>query len=168
MNDKEFADVVGTTKKIVLSAIEKHLSVRFHHAIDDIVQETYLRAYRSLVKNKFRGDSRIGTWLYSIARNEALRMNNKLTKEEEKFKKSISLFSEAAVPDDRDQHDVDYLYDAIAQLPDIYKSVMELVAGGFSVKQISKRLDIEAGTVKSRTSRGKEIMKKLLEEDRHE
>jgi RNA polymerase sigma-70 factor (ECF subfamily) len=167
MTDKEFADVVGSTKKVVLSAIEKHLSARFYHAIDDIVQETYLRAYRSMIKNKFRGDSGIGTWLHAIAKNEALRMNNKLAREEEKFKKSILLAPETAEAGERKPDDYDYVYDAIARLPDIYRSVMELVAGGFTVKQIAGRLNIETGTVKSRTSRGKEILKKLLE-DRHE
>src|SRR5271157_5838929 len=89
MTEKEFADIVGSTKKIVLSAIEKHLSARFYHAIDDIAQESYLRAYRSIIKNKFRGDSKIETWLYAIARNEALRMNDRLAREEEKFKKVL-------------------------------------------------------------------------------
>lgn len=168
MTDKEFAHVVDTTKKIVLSAIEKHLSARFYHAIDDIVQETYLRAYRSIANNKFRGESGIGTWLHSIARNEALRMNEKLMKEEEKFKKSIARVADEEGPSDNDRHDVDYLYYAIDQLPDIYKSVMKLVAGGLNVKEISARLGIEAGTVKSRTSRGKEIIKKIMLEDRHE
>jgi len=168
MTDKEFSNVVDMTKKIVLSSIEKNLSPRFYHAIDDIVQETYLRAYKSIKKNMFRGDSGIGTWIHSIARNEALRMNSKLIKEEEKFKKSISLAVEAEEPRDNDMHDVDYLYGTIDQLPDIYKSVMKLVAGGFSVKQVSERLGIEPGTVKSRTSRGKEIMKKIMMGERHE
>ena len=169
MTEKEFADVVGATKKIVLSAIEKHLSARFCHAIDDIVQETYLRAYKSIAKNKFRGDSAVGTWLYAIARNEALRMNGKLLREEEKFRKSVSRASEAAATAGNDSSNADFLYDAIARLPDLYKSVMELVAGGNSVKQISKKLDIEPGTVKSRTSRGREMLRKLLlEEDWHE
>ena len=36
--------------------------------VDDIVQNVMLRAYRSI--SSFRGDSRITTWLYRIARNE--------------------------------------------------------------------------------------------------
>jgi RNA polymerase sigma-70 factor, ECF subfamily len=168
MTEKEFADIVGSTKKIVLSAIEKHLSARFYHAIDDIAQESYLRAYTSIIKNKFRGDSKIETWLYSIARNEALRMNDRLAREEEKFKKSV-LYSEGlSRTDDREPEDAEYLYCAIDKLPDTYRSVMELVAKGFTMKQIAAKLDLEVGTVKSRTSRGKEALQKLLLENGHE
>lgn len=36
----------------------------------DLAQEVFLKAHRNL--SSFRGDSGFGTWLYSIARNEAL------------------------------------------------------------------------------------------------
>ena len=162
MTEKEFADIVGSTKKIVLSAIEKHLSARFYHSIDDIAQETYLRAYRSMTKNKFRGDSSIGTWLYTIAKNESLRMNRKLAREEEKFKKSILHIENSGEDYRREADDFEDLYNTIDQLPEIYRDVMVLVAGGYSVKQIADRLDIETGTVKSRTSRGKALLQKFL------
>ncbi len=168
MTEKEFADVVGSTKKIVLSAIEKHLSARFYHAIDDIAQETYLRAYRSITKNRFRGDSKIETWLYAIARNEALRMNGKLAREEEKFKKTVQYVGRDAGMDDADKEATERLYDAIEKLPDTYRNVMGLVARGFTMKQIALKLDLEVGTVKSRTSRGKEVLQKLLSEEDHE
>jgi RNA polymerase sigma-70 factor (ECF subfamily) len=168
MTEKEFADIVGSTKKIVLSAIEKHLSARFYHAIDDIAQESYLRAYRSIIKNKFRGDSKIETWLYAIARNEALRMNDRLTREEEKFKKSVLYAERTTGTDDRDPEDAEHLYRAIDKLPGTYRNVMELVAKGFTMKQIAAKLEIEVGTVKSRTSRGKEALQKILVENGHE
>jgi len=168
MTEKEFADLVGSTKKIVLSAIEKHLSARFYHAIDDIAQESYLRAYRSIIKNKFRGDSKIETWLYSIAKNEALRMNNRLAREEEKFKKSVLDIKYNSGTHNRDSDDMEILYNAIDKLPDIYRDVMELIAKGFTMKQVASKLDIEVGTVKSRTSRGKEALHKILLENNYE
>ena len=90
MNDKEFTELFKSTKKTVLSAIEKYLAVRFVNAVSDVVQETYLRAFKSLSKKNFLGKSSIETWLYSIAKNESLRMNEKLMREEKKFKKFIS------------------------------------------------------------------------------
>jgi RNA polymerase sigma-70 factor (ECF subfamily) len=168
MTEKEFADLVGSTKKIVLSAIEKHLSARFYHAIDDIAQESYLRAYRSIIKNKFRGDSKIETWLYSIAKNEALRMNNRLAREEEKFKKSVLDVKNSSGTHNPDSDDRETLYNAIDKLPDIYRDVMELIAKGFTMKQVASKLDIEVGTVKSRTSRGKEALHKILMETNYE
>jgi RNA polymerase sigma-70 factor (ECF subfamily) len=37
---------------------------------DDIVQEVFIKIFRAL--GDFRGDSRLSTWIYRIARNEAL------------------------------------------------------------------------------------------------
>lgn len=41
-----------------------------HEDADDILQNTYLKAWNAL--DSFRGDSQISTWLYRIATNESL------------------------------------------------------------------------------------------------
>ncbi len=155
MNEREFADIVGRTKKVVLSAIEKNLASRFYHSIDDVVQETYIRAYSSLTKGKFRGESSINTWLYSIARNESLRMNEKLLREERKEKKLIDADDITADPGD---DSISLLQENIMRLPEKYGSVLSLVSLGYSLNQISEKLGLNIGTVKSRISRGKKII----------
>lgn len=42
-----------------------------HDDAQDLTQDTFVRAYRGL--KGFRGDSAVGTWIYRIATNEALR-----------------------------------------------------------------------------------------------
>ncbi len=162
MTDKEFADIINSTKGVVLSAIEKNLSGRFYHAIDDIVQETYIRAYNSLMKNTFRGESKIETWLYTIARNEAIRMGKRLEREEKKFRKSLE---ETDILNREDpgkiDEDIEELYQKIQMLPETYREALELVSNGFTEKEIAAKLDIKKGTVKSRISRGKEMLVKL-------
>lgn len=44
--------------------------VTSHEDADDILQNTFLKAWQSL--EYFRGDARLGTWLYKIAINESL------------------------------------------------------------------------------------------------
>jgi len=159
MTEREFADIVGRTKKVVLSAIEKNLASRFYHSIDDVVQETYLRAYSSLTKGKFRGESSIDTWLYSIARNESLRMNEKLLREERKEKKLIEAEEPAA---DSADDNIALLQENILKLPEKYGSVLSLVSLGYSLNQISEKLGLNIGTVKSRISRGKKIIQESI------
>jgi len=162
MDNREFSKIINSTKAVVLGAIEKHLAQDFYHSIDDVVQETYIRAYRGLTGNKFRGDSKIETWLYAIARNESLRMNKKLIREEEKLRKSLeNMQNENKNNTTGSDHEIENLHLAIEKLPDNYKSVMELVLKGFSIREIAHRLDIKAGTVKSRTSRGREMLQKI-------
>ena len=167
MNEREFSEIVKRTKKIVLSAIEKNMSSRFYHAIDDVAQETYIRAYRSLEKNSFRGDSAIETWLYRIAKNESLRMNQKLIREEQKAKK-ISENMATENSEKPDPGDKAYLLDHLMLLPEKYRSVLTLVSRGFNINDISVKLGIKPGTVKSRTSRGKEIIHENIRREDHE
>jgi RNA polymerase sigma-70 factor (ECF subfamily) len=41
-----------------------------HHDTDDVLQNTFIKAYNGL--KKFRGESQLYTWLYRIATNESL------------------------------------------------------------------------------------------------
>ncbi len=85
--------LIRDTKSIVLGAIRKYLFPEHYESIDDVVQETYIRAYKALEKGAFRGDSAFSTYLYTIAKNESIRMNVKLEREKlkkEKLKKELS------------------------------------------------------------------------------
>jgi RNA polymerase sigma-70 factor (ECF subfamily) len=171
MTEHEFTAIIKATKKVVLSAVEKHLAARFHHAIDDVVQETYLRAYRGLVKRQFRGESLVSTWLYEIAKNECYRMNRKLMREEEKARRASGALVDAGAayafeePGGRDTRaaDLEKLRKTIARLPVKYRGVLELVSLGHTEKEIASRLDIRSGTVKSRLSRGRELLARVWE-----
>jgi RNA polymerase sigma-70 factor (ECF subfamily) len=169
MNERKFAELVKNTKKTVLSAIGKNLSSRFYHAIDDVAQETYIRAYRALEKNSFKGDSAIETWIYTIARNESLRMNEKLSREEEKSKKIFAVLEKTESEDySSDSEDTDYMHEHISLLPEKYKDVLLLASQGFNIGDISKKLGIPPGTVKSRSARGKEMILKNIRRESHE
>jgi len=162
MNSNEFSEIVSQTKSIVLSAIEKNLAERFAFAIDDVVQETYLRAFKTLSKNSFREDSRLSTWLYTIARNEALRMNQKLMREEQKLNKLKQNFQTNEEIHERNffENFLNYL----KQVPEKYRTVLEFYLKGKKEAEIAKELNIQVGTVKSRAYRGREILKKMIGE----
>lgn len=162
--DIEFSEIIKTTKPVVLGAVKKYLAARFYSAIDDVVQETYLRSYRALTKGKFRNDSKIETWIYTIARNESLRMNSKLQREEIKSLKIYSSLKhkEELISADTDRHDtIEYLMSLIKKLPHKYRSVLEMSALGHSEEEIAKTLNIKKGTVKSRAFRGRSLIFKL-------
>jgi RNA polymerase sigma factor, sigma-70 family len=162
MTQKEFATIVGQTKAIVLLAVRKHLAAQFYEAIDDVVQETYIRAYRSLVAGKFKEESSLETWLYRIAANEAKRMTQKMLREENKRNR---LFHSINLNPPEIQYDELSLMPVIEKLPEKYKDVIKLKALGNDENEIAGTLGIPKGTVKSRLSRGKCILYKLLQEE---
>ena len=60
--------------------------------------------------------------------------------------------------------DYDELVKTISQLPQIYKDVLFLrYVNDFSVKEISKMLDISVDTVWKRLERARKMLKELLE-----
>jgi RNA polymerase sigma-70 factor (ECF subfamily) len=159
MDGKEFAKIVHKTKKVVLSSIGRHLPSRYSHAIDDIAQETYIRAYRSLVKGAFRNQSSLETWLYAIARNETLRALGKFSREEKKTEKAKTIIPST----DESGEEIDHqeMFGLVKKLPEVQRDVFLLLLRGRNLKGISRELSIPVGTVKSRISRGKEGLKKL-------
>jgi RNA polymerase sigma-70 factor (ECF subfamily) len=166
MDEKKFARIVRETKGIVLSSVRNHLAGRFHHSIDDVVQETYLRAYRRLCRPGMNDDLTLNSWLYTIARNESYRMNERLKREETKFKNSAIKISDDMEKSNSKEAEIERtglmdLKNIIKELPQKYRSVIELAALGYSEKEIADRLDIKKGTVKSRASRGREMMQKI-------
>jgi RNA polymerase sigma-70 factor, ECF subfamily len=163
MSDAEFTALVASTRGIVLAAIAKHLSPDFAHAIDDIAQETYLRAYRSLRRGTFRGEARIESWLHVIARNETLRMQERLIRERYKAERAAQEFlTGRALRSPRSLREVK---GKLRELPDEQRQVMELFITGASILAMASSLGIPAGTVKSRMSRAKRNIRRLFLEE---
>jgi RNA polymerase sigma-70 factor (ECF subfamily) len=49
-----------------------------HEDADDALQNTFIKVYKSI--DKFKGDSKLYSWLYRIATNEAINQINKMAK----------------------------------------------------------------------------------------
>jgi len=167
MKEADFRKFVADTKKVVLGSIARSLYPENHDAIDDIVQEVYLRAYQSLSRKQFRNEASMESWLYTIARNEALRCNKKRGSEKtDQVDILHEVFQE--IPDGRSEnpddngHAIDLVYKKIAELPEKYRNVMELDIMGLKERQIAERLEISLGTVKSRLSRAREKLRQML------
>ncbi|MDX1960420.1 MAG: sigma-70 family RNA polymerase sigma factor [Leptospiraceae bacterium] len=165
MNSKEFSSIVAETKPIVLSSIGKFLNKDYFDSLDDVVQETYLRAFKALSKNQFRGDAKISTWLYGIARNESLRMNDKLDRQNAKKEKLLLKRKEDLRIFSNPENLLDTVLDFLKKIPLQYRLVLEKQLENKSEKEISVELNLPKGTIKSRAARGKELLKKMVKEN---
>lgn len=63
-----FALLVKETAPRLYSVVRK--MVRWHDDADDVLQNTYLKAWQAL--DNYRGDAQPATWLYRIAMNESI------------------------------------------------------------------------------------------------
>ncbi len=75
--EEAFRYILKTYKERIYYHIRK--MVIDHDDADDVTQEAFIKIWRNL--DKFRGDSKIYTWLYRIATNEALTFLQKKKKD---------------------------------------------------------------------------------------
>jgi len=161
VSKEQFIEIVEETKGIVLGAVRKYLFHHYAHAIDDVVQETYFRAYKSLTKNDFEDRAKLSTWLYTIAKNEAFRMNAKFKREEQKTD-LFAVFAKTTPENDFkiDEKAVGVIMKNINLLPEKYRTIVMLFYDGESEAKIAETLLLPMGTVKSRLHRAKNLLSK--------
>lgn len=92
--------------------------VIYHDDADDVLQNTFIKVYRSI--DKFKGESKLFSWLYRIATNESITHLNKnakrlqITNEEQQNKAINNLVADVYFEGDEIQLQ---LQKAIASLP---------------------------------------------------
>ena len=129
---------------------------------DDVVQETMLRAFRSL--DKLEDENAIKPWLLTIARREHARVYERKRLET----RDIDALShaEAALVATQGDSDVDDMRSAIFRLDDDYREPLVLqVLMGFSTEEIATMMGLRQGAVLTRLHRAR---KKLMEQIRSE
>ena len=122
----------------------------------DITQEVFYNAYRRI--KFFRGESGIFTYLYRIALNQIYKFRKK-------SKRFLSINDVDDVVDEKFPMEkrID-IRKAVFSLPSKLKEVTILYYfEGVDYKGIQRILKIPEGTVKSRLSRAKDLLKKTLE-----
>ena len=139
----------------------------------DLSQETFLRAWRCLDQYQFA--SAFSTWLYRLCSNiciDFLRRRRRQQTVPLTFEDADGEEQTYAVPDAQplpeEQVELkltrETLAAAMAQLLPEHRAVLQLrVVNEMSYEQIADVLDIQIGTVKSRLSRARNQLKKILE-----
>jgi RNA polymerase sigma-70 factor, ECF subfamily len=129
--------------------------------MDDALQEAYVKAFRALPR--FRGDSRVGTWLYRIAYNACLdelkRSHRVVHLPLEEIPEPAGSWADPGEAVVR-RHD---LAQALAALPPDERAAVLLVdAQGFDYKDAASVLGVPAGTVASRLSRARAALRRAV------
>ena len=139
----------------------------------DLSQETFLRAWRCLEQYHF--EAAFSTWLYRLCSNlciDFLRRRRRQQTVPLTFEGADGEEQTYAVPDPaplpEEQVELKLTHEtlraAMAQLLPEHRAVLQLrVVNGLAYEQIAEVLDIQVGTVKSRLSRARGQLKKILE-----
>jgi RNA polymerase sigma-70 factor, ECF subfamily len=132
------------------------------HIAEDLVQETFLRAWRAL--DSLKDEKAAKAWLITILRRENARRF-----ERKRF--DMSEYDEVAIVDDKtlsteQQIEHQLLRNKIAQLPEEYREPLVLqVIGGFSGEEIAELLELNKNTVMTRLFRARNQLKDAIEHE---
>ena len=140
---------------------------------DDLVQETYLRAYRAW--HTFEPGSDCRRWLFTICRNVFLRTREREARQVDTGGDDAVLETMAAVRDASPftNTNADAIFSrldlvpairkALAALPDVFRSAVVLVdVEGQSYDEAATVLGVPIGTVRSRLFRGRRLLQQSL------
>lgn len=156
-----------------LKTFAYHLAYNEEDA-NDLVQETYLKAYRFI--DKYRQGTNAKAWLFKILKNAYINEYRKKSKRPTKVD-----FEDVVAYHDTDDDRVtgymdlraeifqymmgDEVTTAINALPIDFRTVILLCdIEGFTYEEISKIVDIPIGTVRSRLFRARNMLKEKLKE----
>ena len=167
----EFARLVDTYYEMIY-----RLSVRMvtnPQDAEDILQETFLKAYRHL-KN-FDGRSSVSTWLYRIATNEALMFLRRQKTEqisidepldgEENEQEPLQIVDWGSLPEDSllSTESLAYLDQAVSELTPSLRVVFVLRdIQGLSTQETADVLGLTETAVKTRLSRARLRLREML------
>jgi RNA polymerase sigma-70 factor (ECF subfamily) len=128
---------------------------------EDLVQETYLRAYRKFDQFEFGTSSK--AWMFKIMRNIAI---DQIRKKDPLLASGNETCNDALACIDAVADHIPYAIDiksAFKELPSKYRIVVHLKdIEGFTYKEMAEILNFPIGTIMSRLYRGRQALKSIL------
>lgn len=162
---RAFEQLVQTHQGIALRVA--YLVVRNPSEAEDVTQEAFVKAYQSL--DRFQVESPFRPWLLRIVRNEALNRVRSTKKRRARLALEVTRdpVSGDAVPSPETeviwQEERGHLLGLIEGLPERYRSVLYCrYLLDLSEEETSAILGLPVGTVKSRSSRALQRLRKTL------
>jgi RNA polymerase sigma-70 factor (ECF subfamily) len=154
----QFLDILEKNIGIILKISRAY--AKTVHDKEDLINDITLELWKSF--GRFKGDSKISTWIYRVALNTS--MNYKRKKEHNRIFFIDDLKQDDSPNWPSEQQDLsqsDILYQCIDELNDFNKAIILLYLDGNSHEEISEIIGISNSNVGTRISRIKEQLKDL-------
>ena len=134
----------------------------------EAAQDTFLALWRSA--KSFRGDASLATWIYRLATNACIDLLRRSKRGGERVslddeETTFELADERPLPEQAlERKETQRLIsEGLAALPEDYRAILLLrEAEGLSYAEIAEAMHMELGTVKSRISRGRVLLRNYL------
>ena len=165
-----FALLLEKYRSSLMTHILKYVTVL--EDAEDICQRSFEKAFMNI--DRYNSQYAFSTWLYNIAQNEAI----------DHLRRSRASINSVPISEERDALDVvaastpeeEFIIDqavrelisGIQNLPDSYRQVAELrFIKDYAYEDIARELALPLGTVKTRISRARKLLEKMVENPAH-
>ena len=134
---------------------------------EEAAQDTFLALWRGI--DRFRQESSLSTWIYRLASNACIDTLRRRKKQNAVSLDDEELFVDAVDTSPQPQEAAErreaqkLLQEGLMSLPEEYRKVLILrEIEGLSYTEIAESASLELGTVKSRISRGRALLRNFL------
>jgi len=161
-DEAAFATIVEAHKDMIYTICRRTLGNA--HDAEEVFQDTFVSAHRNLPR--FRGDSKLSTWLYRIALNRC--RDHMASKASRQARRTASLDSQsmAGVRESLRHNQTDAaetVREALGFLPEEYRTAINLhCLMGYSYDEAGDIMGVPGGTVKTYVHRGKGQLRDIL------
>ena len=133
------------------------------YVAEDLVQETFLRAWKAL--DSLKDPKAVKSWLFTIYRRENARRFEKIRPDTTPID-DVNIDHFAQLEDDFAKTEVIALRESLKELPGEYLEPLLLqVLGGYSCEEIGEIMNIKPGAVMTRVFRARKKLRAILEDD---
>lgn len=162
--------ICGTKEYEMEEVIEQYSTMLFRLSMvrmqnredaQDVVQDTFLRLLTQVKKGKtFREEEHLKAWLLTVATNCGKSI---LTMAWNRKTEGMEVLNDMAAPEQK----TDYAYEYVMRLPEKYRVAINLFYyEQLTTEQIAEIMKTKPATVRSYLHRGREKLKKMMEEER--
>lgn len=121
-----------------------------HEDADDVMQNTFIKVFKNI--DKYKGESKLYTWIYRIATNECITfLNKKKKRQHQQYESEIDMLSQLKADPYWDGDEAQLMLQmAIETLPEKQKAVFCLkYYDNLKYKEISEILETSEGALKA-------------------
>jgi RNA polymerase sigma-70 factor (ECF subfamily) len=131
---------------------------------EEVLQDVMLAAWAAAPD--FRGDSKVRTWLLTIAHHRAVNAGRRRGPPRARMQDALAAVPELPGHEPGAEAELADLRGALARLPPEQRAALELVfAHGLTTAEAAAVLGVAPGTVKSRLHRAKRALRAILENE---
>lgn len=160
------------TRDAVLHFIYSMKMKIFPEEAEDVVQEAMLKAAKTIQTGKFREGADLKTWLYVVVKNTAL----DLLRRKKVRSQTISISDIPEMPSEEPSSEEKYItLEEIKKLKSHFnkltppaRKLMELVADGLSLKEISEQSGISQSALKQRYWKITKLLRESIKNEGNE